>query len=661
MENKNVVVNRDARLIVGDEDNNNLIGTTENDILEGLEGNDTLNGNAGNDYLDGGSGNNTLYGGTEDDTLVNRFGYVDGNLGNDILTADYSDYEVAINNIESSSQIKRGDNNDSLIYYYNIENYQIIGTAFNDSLQGNGNDSLDGGEGIDRLNLDLSTETEAILVDLTTTDNQVIFENTEVKNFETIRTIYVGSNNDSVKLGLTAATSSGYVDGLSGNDTLTLDYFDYESAIQNINSSSRIERIDNDVDLIYYYNIEHYQITGTEFNDSLRGSINNDTLVGGSGDDDLRGNGNDNLDGGEGVDRLSLDFSTETVPISIDLTTTDNQVIFENTEVKNFETIGTIYVGSNSDIITLGLPASTSGGYVDGLYGNDTLTLDYFDYESAIQNINSSSRIERIDNDVDLIYYYNIEHYQITGTEFNDSLRGSSNSDTLVGGSGKDSIQGHSGEDIITGVNPNLESAGLGEIDTLVGGANSDYFLLGDIHQTFYDDGESRSRGLEDYALIKDFDVTEDIIEISGSKTNYRLGFSPIRDITGTAIYRVGNIDETDELIAILEDVIGLNINSDAFSSIVDSTKNDLTGDGEGEVEIVTEDEVEIVTEDEDTNEKGNVRQLDAYQISRLSVGLDIDTDDFLKFETIVSADMNQDGVISALDAYLAYSIPVQD
>ena len=496
--------NLNERLILGDENNNNLIGTSEDNIIKGLEGADTLNGNAGNDSLDGGNGNNTLDGGVGDDTLVNNFGDVDGELGNDILIANYSDYEVAINNLAWRNRIKRNDNNDSLINLYSIENYQIVGTAFNDSLQGSKNDSLDGGEGVDKLNLDFYSETESII---------------------------------------------------------------------------------------------------------------------------------------------------------IDLTATDNQVTFANTEVKNFEEIGSIYAGSNDDIIILGLTASTSSGYVDGLYGNDTLVLDYSGYETAIQNFDSRNYIERIDNDLDLINFYDIEQYQITGTEFDDSLQGNSNSDTLIGGSGDDEIYGNGGEDIITGVNPNLENAGVGEIDTLVGGTNSDYFLLGDVNQTFYDDGEYSSQGIEDYALIKDFDLTEDVLKLSGSKDNYRLGFSPITDITGTAIYRVGDDYETDELIAIIDNVTELNINSDVFSSIANSINDDATEDTEEEVEIIpksedVEEEVEIITEPDDIK----ISRLDSYQISRLVVGLSIDVDGFTEIELNTLADLNQDSFISAFDAYLAYS-----
>ena len=813
MINDNIAVTTDNNLIVGNKDNNSLVGTTLDDVIYGLSGDDTLNGDSGNDSLYGGNGNNTLYGGAGNDTLSNISGYVDGNSGNDILIADYSNYEASINNINWHTRIKRNDTDTTILTSYGIESYQIIGTAFNDSLQGSANDTLDGGAGIDELSVNFSTETKPIAIDLTSTENQITFDNTEIRNFETIDFLYGGSNSDLIQLGLVASTSEGYVGGGYGDDTLIVDYSGYEAAIQNIESYRYIERVDNDVDLINFYQIEQYQITGTEYNDSLQGSSNSDTLIGGDGDDDIRGNSNDSLDGGAGIDRLSVNFSTETEPIAIDLTITENQIDFENTKVKNFETIDYIYGGSNSDLIKLGLTASisegyvgggygddtlivdysgyetaiqniesyryiervdndidliefyqieqyqitgteyndslqgsgnsdtliggegnddirgnnndsldggagidrlsldfsmetqsitidlttadnqvsientnvenfetidfiyggsnkdsiilglaasTSEGYVGGGYGNDTLILDYSGYETAIQNISSSSRAKRVDNNVDLIVYYDFEQYQIAGTEYNDSLQGSSNSDTLIGGSGNDSLRGNSGEDVLTGVNPKLENSGVGEIDTLVGGANSDIFVLGDAYQTYYDDEDSRSRGIEDYALIKDFDLNEDIIELSGAKENYRLSFSPIRDITGIAIYkiernRIDNHSGTNELIAIIEDITSLpNINSSRFRSVASAVEEEIEEVFEPtpEPELVEE---EIIDTPENT-EENNLFQLDPYQISSLAVGISTNIENLTQAEINAIADINQDGFISAFDAYLAYT-----
>jgi len=64
-----------------------------------------------------------------------------------------------------------------------------------------------------------------------------------------------------------------------------------------------------------------------------------------------------------------------------------------------------------------------------------------------------------------------IENLNITGTIYNDSIVGYSGNDTLNGGAGNDSITSGDGNDIINGVNPNSNSPGRGEIDTLTGAA----------------------------------------------------------------------------------------------------------------------------------------------------------------------------------------------
>ena len=76
---------------------------------------------------------------------------------------------------------------------------------------------------------------------------------------------------------------------------------------------------------------------------------------------------------------------------------------------------------------------------------------------------------------------------------------------------------------------------------------------MGTVEQTFYNDGDSNTKGTQSYALITDFDPDEDTIELSGSKTNYRLDISPIDTVTGTAIYQLNNDTNTEELIAIIQ------------------------------------------------------------------------------------------------------------
>jgi subtilisin family serine protease len=88
------------------------------------------------------------------------------------------------------------------------------------------------------------------------------------------------------------------------------------------------------------------------------------------------------------------------------------------------------------------------------------------------------------------------------------SLWGTVGSDTITGGNGPDRITGvlSSGTDAV--------SMGLGQIDILTGSVGSDVFLLGDSRGVFYDDRIIGNLGTSDYALIKDFKIGEDKLQL---------------------------------------------------------------------------------------------------------------------------------------------------
>ena len=289
------------------------------------------------------------------------------------------------------------------------------------------------------------------------------------------------------------------------------------------------------------------------------------------------------LDGGQGNDRLSLDFSGETGSVSIDLTQVDNQVNLGNTQVKNFEWIGDIKTGGGDDSIKLSQSASLSNGTVDGALGNDVVIADYTSLGDNRGIYNNVNQIGLQSTGTVYLRYSNVENFNVTGSGFNDSLTGFAGSDTLdgnggndninagdgsdivIGGTGNDSLNGGAGDDRLIGVNPYLANAGSNEIDVLTGGTGSDRFILGNAINVFYDDGNNTNAGTGNYARIADFDSSQDVIQLSGAKSNYFLAVSPISGVSGTAIYLNKPDGEPDELIAVIQGVTGLDINSPAF------------------------------------------------------------------------------------------------
>ncbi|MFM6405614.1 MAG: hypothetical protein ACKPGT_13525, partial [Microcystis sp.] len=98
---------------------------------------------------------------------------------------------------------------------------------------------------------------------------------------------------------------------------------------------SAYTRNDGDYDVVYFSNIERFQITGTNFNDFFyRG-----------------GYGVFNIDGGAGTDIIRYaDFSSETTGLTVDnsgvtLTQANGNV------VKNVEVFGNLWTGTGNDTI----------------------------------------------------------------------------------------------------------------------------------------------------------------------------------------------------------------------------------------------------------------------------------------------------------------------
>lgn len=133
--------------------------------------------------------------------------------------------------------------------------------------------------------------------------------------------------------------------------------------------------------------------------------------------------------------------------------------------------------------------------------------------------------------------------------EGNDTLTGSSASNDLEGGTGTDSLNGGAGNDTMAGC---LYGANGGqyEIDTLTGGAGADLFQLGWSGGCFYNDGSASNAGRSDYAIITDFTVGTDRLQLDGVASNYYLGASGVSGVSGQGLWLEQGT--TDELIAII-------------------------------------------------------------------------------------------------------------
>jgi Ca2+-binding RTX toxin-like protein len=242
-----------------------IAGSVDDEIILGLSGNDTISGGGGNDELIGGLGFDSLSGGAGDD----RF----------------------------------------------------------EASQGDTDQSVDGGEGVDIL--DLSRVTSGVTVDLAT--GQVIGAGYSVGVLSSIETVIGSRGNDTILGSAGNDTLQGYqgndiingdagddlisggigADNLNGGDGFdTLSYIDAKSGVT-VNLSTAVGTggeasgdLLNNFEAVLGSNYND-NITGSVYEDNIALNAGNDKASGLAGDDIIDGgSGNDEIDGGEGIDWL---------------------------------------------------------------------------------------------------------------------------------------------------------------------------------------------------------------------------------------------------------------------------------------------------------------------------------------------------------------------
>ena len=138
------------------------------------------------------------------------------------------------------------------------------------------------------------------------------------------------------------------------------------------------------------------------------------------------------------------------------------------------------------------------------------------------------------------------------GNSLANTLIGANSQDILlVGGAGNDSIFGGSGNDQLLGATDGLTNGGIGEIDTLTGGSGADVFVLGTDTGVLYNDGIASNAGTADYALITDYNVSQDFLQLKGAASDYSASNTTVNGVSGLGIYL--ETGTTDELIAIIQ------------------------------------------------------------------------------------------------------------
>ena len=510
-------------------------GVAPDDLLGSAISSGDLNGDRIADLVIGSPGANLTGAYTQEGkayivfgSSANDDGIIRGTNGNDSLTGTNNDDEILA--LDADDTVNANNGNDT-----------VSGNQGNDLLRGqSGSDTLNGNDGADSF--------------------------------------YGGDGSDL----LTGGDGKDTIRGNNGNDSLIGDRGN-DSLIGN-NGNDTLEG-NEDFDWLGGGDKDD-SLLGGDGNDTLRGHNGNDVLLGGTGNDNLSGNGgNDTLNGNEDSDWLGGEAGHDSL-LGGDGNDTlqghdgDDTLRGNNQSDRLIGNFGEdlLYGDNNNDTLFGNQNHDTLDGgngddSLDGGDGNDLLIgvndSDYLDGSSGQDTLQGGNGQDTLiggsgqdslngDGNADLI----------EGGTADDLINGGFGNDTLFGGLGSDLVKGNEDNDVLYGTtSPNY---GVGELDTLVGGAGTDIFTLGNAGQVYYDDQNTFSKGISDFARITDIDVKQDIIKLQGRLNQYSLNLyqTGSGNYNAEIIYNPGDY-LLGELIGVLENVPAeLNLNDSLFNII---------------------------------------------------------------------------------------------
>jgi Ca2+-binding RTX toxin-like protein len=410
-----------------------LIGSAAANALWGQDGGDTLEGGDGNDSLYGEGGADTLIGGPGDDVL-------DGGAG----TTDTANYTTATGPVQvdlGAGTSTGAAGNDVLV---NIE--RLLGSYYADRLVGGagtnflygwvGNDTLDGGDGVDYadyrgttqpLNANLAT---GVVVNAVTGETDTLVSIEAFMGSTAVDTI-VGSAGDDLIFG---GPGNDVLDGGDGFD-MAVYRWDTNSVTVNLATGATSGAGGSDTLLRFE------GIVGSPYADTLTGDGAGNRINGGAG--------NDTIAGGGGFDYAVYSEASSGVTVNLGAGTTSGPDGVD--ALSGIEGV----IGSPYSDLLIGdaggnhLQGGAGNDRLRGAAGNDTLdggdgfnVVDYSTASGAVNvNLGAGTASGADGNDV----LANFD--QVVGSPFADTLTGSDGIDFLNGGLGNDRLDGAGGGD----------------------------------------------------------------------------------------------------------------------------------------------------------------------------------------------------------------------
>jgi Ca2+-binding RTX toxin-like protein len=506
-----------------------LVGSGMANTLSGFGGNDTLDGAGGDDFLDGGAGADSLVGGEGNDTA----GYFFSPLGVTIkLTVGTGDGGDATDDTLNGIENVWGSNQHDVLIGDGVAN-TLSGFGSDDALDGgSGDDFLDGGAGSDMLFGGAGNDTagyffspQGVTIKLTlgTGDGG----DSTGDSLSGIENVW-GSNHDDILIGdglpnfLAGFSGNDVLAGGGGDDTLAGGIGDDtymindagDSVVENLNEGTDAVIAPFDYSLLGLPNVENLTLTGLGNINGIGNDLNN-TIIGNSGDNVLNGgNGDDVLTGGAGADALIggggfdyADYGSAQGGVTADLAISekntgdaagDTFAGFEGLTGSTFDDFLSGDAGNNKIFGGAGddtmegragddqLTGEAGNDQLNGGAGDDQLTGGIGDDSYIVDSLNDVV-IENADEGIDTVVASlsyslatlpNVENLTLTGVSNidatgnflkntitgslgNNKLDGGGNIDTLIGNAGDDTYVIYSKDDVV------VENAGEG-IDTVV-------------------------------------------------------------------------------------------------------------------------------------------------------------------------------------------------
>ena len=468
--------------------NDTLDGGVGNDYILGGDGDDTISGDTGADFMNGGYGNDTVHGGADADSLYGSYGndILIGGAGADLLnggsgTNDIASYSTAASGV--TVDLTTGANNTGDAAgdtYSGIE--VILGSGYNDVLKGDannntlsgavgndslyglgGNDTLDGGAGNDTLDGGAGNDyilggdgDDALSGDTGADYLHGGYGNDTIDGGANADRLYGSYGDDTLTGGAGADLLNG---GAGTNDTASYSTASFRVIVDLTTGANNKGDATGDT----YSGIE--VILGSEFNDTLSGTSTGNRLSGAGGNDTLYGlGGNDTLDGGAGNDSILGGDGHDAISGGAG----DDYLHsgYGNDTIDGGADADRLYGSYGDDILIGGAGADIING---GVGANDTASYTTASSGVTVDLTTGANNTGDAAGDT----YSGIE--VILGSEFNDTLSGTSTGNRLSGAGGNDTLYGLGGNDTLDGDAGNDSILGGDGHDTLDGGTGADY------------------------------------------------------------------------------------------------------------------------------------------------------------------------------------------